>query len=171
MNVKIQNNFKSSSAEDLKFITDASLARLAKWMRLLGYDTSVFLKEAGREMLRQADSERRIVLTRRRDMIERQFSGILFLITDVIVSKQLKAVIDKYSLKINRQKMFGICLECNQKLHHVEKDEVRDLVPPYVFENCDKYNQCPRCGKIYWMGTHPRNALRFMEQHIPSHLP
>ncbi|PKN38177.1 MAG: hypothetical protein CVU62_04785 [Deltaproteobacteria bacterium HGW-Deltaproteobacteria-2] len=171
MNVKLQNNFKSSSAEDLKFITDASLVRLAKWMRLLGYDTSVFSKEAGREMLRQADAEGRIVLTRRRDMVQRQFSGTLFLITDVIVSKQLKAVIDKFSLKINRQNMFWICLECNQKLHHVKKDEVRDLVPPYVFENCDKYNQCPRCGKIYWMGTHPRNALSFMEQHIPSHLP
>ncbi|MFZ2399488.1 MAG: Mut7-C RNAse domain-containing protein [Smithella sp.] len=77
MNVKIQNNFKSSSAEDLKFI-------------------------------------------------------------DVIVSKQLKAVIKKFSLKINRQKMFCICPECNQKLHHVEKDEVRDLAPSYVFENCDK---------------------------------
>jgi len=171
MNVKLQNNFKSSSAEDLKFITDASLVRLAKWMRLLGYDTSVFSKEAGREMLRQADAEDRIVLTRRRDMVHRQFPGILFLITDVIVSKQLKTVIEKFSLKINRQKMFWICLECNQKLHNVEKDEVRDLVPPYVFENCDKYNQCPRCGKIYWMGTHPRNALSFMEQHIPSHLP
>jgi len=171
MNEKHQNNFKPSSSEDLKFITDASLARLAKWMRLLGYDTSVFSKEAGREMLRQADAEGRIVLTRRRDMVQRQFSGVLFLITDVIVSKQLKAVIEKFSLKINRQKMFWICLECNQKLHHVEKDEVRDLVPPYVFENCDKYNQCPRCGKIYWMGTHARNALMFMEKHIPSHLP
>lgn len=166
-----QNNLESGSYEDSKFITDASLARLAKWMRLLGYDTVVFTKEAGREMLRQADAEGRIVLTRRRDMIERQFSGILFLITDVIVSNQLKAVIEKFSLKINRQKMFWICLECNKKLHPVERNEVRDLVPPYVFENCEKYNQCPRCGKIYWMGTHPRNALRFMEKHIPSHLP
>lgn len=171
MNKKHQNNLKSCSDEDSKFITDASLARLAKWMRLLGYDTVVYTKEAGREMLRQADSESRIVLTRRRDMIERQFSGILFLITDVIVSKQLKAVIEKFSLRIDRQKMFWICLECNQRLHPVEKNEVRDLVPPYVFENCEKYNQCPRCGKIYWMGTHSRNALSFMEKHIPNHLP
>ena len=168
---KRQNNLQSLLSEDFKFITDASLARLAKWLRLLGYDTAVFPNEAGRTMLRQADSESRIVLTRRRDMTERQFSGILFLITDVIVRKQLKAVIEKFSLKIDRQKMFGICMECNQKLHPVAREEVRDLVPPYVFENCDRYNQCPCCNKIYWMGTHPRNALRFMERHIPSHLP
>ena len=168
---KHNNNLQSSPVEDIKFITDASLARLAKWLRLLGYDTTVFPSEAGRTMLREADSEDRIVLTRRTDMIERQFSGTLFLITDVIVGKQLNSVIKKFSLKIDRKRMFGICLECNKKLHPLTKKNVRDFVPPYVYENCDTYNQCPRCNKIYWMGTHPRNALRFMEKHIPNHLP
>jgi len=171
MNKRLKNNLKSSTSEDIKFLTDASLARLAKWLRLLGYDTAVFSREAGRLMLRQADAEGRIVLTRRRDMTERQFSGTLFLITDVIVGKQLNAVIEHFSLNIDRNKMFGICMECNQKLHPVAREEVRDLVPPYVFKNCDTYNQCPHCNKIYWMGTHPRNALRFMEKHIPNHLP
>lgn len=168
---KHKNNLQSLPGEDIKFITDASLARLAKWLRLLGFDTVIFPKEAGRAMLRQADSEGRIVLTRRRDMTERQFSGILFLITDVIVGKQLNSVIENFSLKIDRKKMFRICMECNQTLHPVVREEVRDLVPTYVFENCDKYNRCPGCNKIYWMGTHPRNALRFMERHIPNHLP
>jgi len=68
-----QNNQNSNGfyPEKLRFLTDASLARLAKWLRLLGYDTAVFPKEAGRAMLRRADAEARIVLTRRRDMIER----------------------------------------------------------------------------------------------------
>jgi uncharacterized protein len=171
MNKKHPNNINPSFPEDLKFISDASLARLAKWLRILGYDTVVFTREAGREMLRQADAEDRIVLTRRTDMVERQFSGTLFLITDVIVSNQLKSVIERFALKIEREKMFGICLECNEKLYSVEKEEVRDLVPPFVFENCTRYNQCPRCHKIYWMGTHPRNVLNFMERHIPNHLP
>jgi uncharacterized protein with PIN domain len=171
MNKKHQNNPKSLLSKDFKFLTDASLARLAKWLRLLGYNTDVFPRKAGREMLRQAEAENRIVLTRRRDMTERQFSGEVFLITDVIVGKQINAVIEKFSLKIDRQKMFGICLECNEKLCSVDKEKVRDLVPLFVFENCTQYNQCPRCLKIYWMGTHPRNALRFMERHIPNHLP
>ena len=170
MNNFLRNSFSSLLPEDEKFLTDASLARLAKWLRLLGYDTVVFPREAGREMLRLADKEGRIVLTRRQDMTERQFAGTLFLITDVVVGNQLKSVIEKYSLKIDRQKMFGICMECNEKLNPVSREEVRDLVPPYVFENCDQYNRCPRCNKIYWMGTHPRNALRFMERHIPNHV-
>jgi uncharacterized protein with PIN domain len=168
---KINQDSISYSSEDFKFLADASLARLAKWMCLLGYDTAIFPKEAGREMLRQADAEGRIVLTRRRDMIERQFSGNLFLITDIVVGRQLNAVIERFSLKIDRKKMFGICLECNEKLNQVSREDVRDLVPPYVFENCTQYNQCPRCQKIYWMGTHQRNAIRFMKKHIPSYLP
>ncbi|MGP8153143.1 MAG: Mut7-C RNAse domain-containing protein [Smithella sp.] len=164
------NNINYSSFEDFKFITDASLERLAKWLRLLGFNTVVFTKEAGREMLCLAAAEDRIVLTRRKDMIERQFSGRLHLITDIDIGNQLNDVIGKYSLKIDRQRMFGICLECNQKLNPVDREEVRDLVPPFVFENCTEYNRCPSCLKIYWMGTHQRNALKFMEKHIPSHL-
>jgi uncharacterized protein with PIN domain len=171
MNKKHQNNINSSSPEEFKFVTDASLARLAKWLRLLGCDTVVFPREAGREMLRLAVAEGRIVLTRRQDMTGRQFSGRLFLIKDVDIGNQLNSVIYEFSLEIDKQKMFRVCLECNEKLYPVERGAVRDLVPPFVFENCTKYNQCPRCHKIYWMGTHQRNSLEFMKKHIPSHLP
>jgi uncharacterized protein with PIN domain len=73
----------------------------------------------------------------------------LFLITDVDVGNQMNAVIKKFSLKIDRRKMFGICLECDEKHNPVGREEVREQVPLFVFENCTQYNQCPRCHKIY----------------------
>jgi hypothetical protein len=118
-------------------------------------------------MLCLAVTENRIVLTRRRDMTRRQFSGQLFLITGVDVAGQLNDVIGKYSLKIDQQKMFGLCLTCNEKLYPMLREEVRDLVPPFVFENCTEFNQCSRCHNVYWAGTHQRNALEFMKKHIP----
>jgi uncharacterized protein len=136
-------------AGNIKFLADASLGKLAKWLRLLGYDTIVFPKEAGREMLRIADVQGRVVLTRRTDMLTRQFSGCLYLIVGIKVAHQLKEVIQKYSLKINHQAMFTICLICNEKLIPVAREEVRNLVPPYVFETSSVYNRCPKCCKIY----------------------
>ena len=171
MKTKYPNNITSLIFDDFKFITDASLGRLAKWLRILGYNTVVFPNQSGREMLRKASTEGRIVLTRRKDMTERQFSGHLYLISDIKVGNQLNDVISKYSLKINPQKMFGICLNCNENLYPMEREAVRDLVPPFVFENCAQYNQCPFCQKIYWMGTHQRNALEFIMKHIPAYIP
>jgi len=149
-----------------KFITDATLEKLAKWLRLLGYDTVVFHKEAGREMLRLAQAEGRIVLTRRSDMTQRQFSGCLYLIMGKDISSQLNDVISKFALKIEKQSMFGICLRCNRKLHSVSGEGLRNLVPPYVFENCASFNKCSSCQNIFWEGTHQRNALQFLEKHI-----
>jgi uncharacterized protein len=147
-----------------KYLTDASLAKLAKWLRLSGYDTAVFTGEAGRKMLRLAEAEKRIVLTRRQDMLERQYSGELYVVKSKDTASQLKEIITRYSLTILKQNMFRICVTCNEELFAVRKDEVRDSVPPYVFANYNEYNKCPHCLRIYWAGTHQRNALQFLEK-------
>ncbi len=147
-----------------RFIADATLAGLAKWLRLLGYDTAVYRGEAGRPMMRMADLEQRILLTHRRDMMERQFSGRLCLVPAGGVGEQLQYVIGKFSLKLFQERMLRICLICNCQLHPVGREDVRDLVPPFVFENCETYNRCDFCGKIYWQGTHVRNAMEFLEK-------
>ena len=148
--------------DDCKFITDASLGKLAKWLRLLGYNTIIFSGQSGREMLRLADAQSRIVLTRRQDMITRQFSGSLHLVEGIDFAQQLKEIIKKYSLKIDKNIMFSRCLKCNDKLVQTDREKVRDLVPVFVFENSSSYNICPACGNIYWAGTHQRNALQYL---------
>lgn len=150
--------------ENTKYLTDGTLSKLAKWLRLLGFDTIVYPYEAGRKMLNLANSEKRIALTRRLDMLERQFSGQLYFVAGIGIGNQLKEVIAKFSLTIEKEKIFSICLKCNERLYPVKKEEVYNLVPPYVFANCSKYNKCPTCLRIYWAGTHQRNSLQFLEK-------
>jgi hypothetical protein len=88
-----------------KFIADASLAGLARWLRLLGFDTVVYGGEAGRAMMRQAAGQNRILLTRRRDLMERQFTGELLLLPDMETAKQIHYVIGRLSLEIHLQNL------------------------------------------------------------------
>jgi uncharacterized protein len=147
-----------------KYLTDATLARLAKWLRLLGYDTVVFTRVAGREMLRLAEAQQRVVLTKRQDMLERQFSGMLYLVSAKDTGSQLQEIMTKFSLEIEKKRMFQICLKCNEELLSMEKEEVRDLVPAYVIANYSEFTRCPHCQSIYWPGTHQRNFLQLLEK-------
>ncbi|MEN6623333.1 MAG: Mut7-C RNAse domain-containing protein [Smithella sp.] len=147
-----------------KYLTDGSLGKLAKWLRLMGFDTIVYPRTINREILNFAYSEKRIVLTRRVDMVKRRFSGQIYLIEGKETEDQLKEIVRKISLKIEKDKIFSICLKCNERLSPVPKEEVFDLVPSYVFANCDNFNRCPNCKRIYWKGTHERNALQFLEK-------
>ncbi|HPC85091.1 MAG TPA: Mut7-C RNAse domain-containing protein [Smithellaceae bacterium] len=146
-----------------KFLADATLAGLARWLRLLGYDTVCVQGKAGRPLMRLAAGEGRILLTRRRDLMERQFSGRLILLPGTTAVKQLSFVLGKLSLEIRAQTLYSRCLTCNQTLISLERQSVRDLVPEYVFEHCTEYTQCPECRKIFWPGTHRRNAMRFLK--------
>ena len=151
-------------SSDPKFITDASLGGLARWLRLVGFDSLVYGSEAGRQMMRQAQMQQRILLTRRRDLLERQFAGEMLLLPEGHVSSQLCFVIHKLSLEITEKKMYTRCLGCNETLDPIEKADVRELVPQFVYETCDHFNQCKRCRKVYWPGSHARNALGFLEK-------
>lgn len=147
-----------------RYIVDASLAGLAKWLRLLGYDTVVFCEKAGRKMMRIAVAEKRVILTRRQDMFERQFSGKMHLVSAKDTGGQLIEIITKLSLSLEKERFFSLCLKCNMKLIPASKEDVSGLVPPYVFANYSDYNQCPHCRKIYWPGTHNRNSLLFLKK-------
>jgi len=148
--------------EEPKFIADASLGKTAKWLRLLGYDTIIYSGVAGLAMLNQSLREKRIVLTRRRDLMERQFSGRIMLVPDGNVVNQLHFIIEKVPLKINQEKMYRFCLQCNNLLIVAPKNEVKDCVPSYVYDNYTNFTRCPGCGKVFWQGTHLRNAMYFI---------
>ncbi len=147
-----------------RFLLDASLAGLARWLRLLGYDSSVYEGEAGRPMMRRALSENRIILTRRSDMPARQFSGRLLLLPQSATGFQVRFVVDKLSLILKRNKMYSLCVCCNVPVRSIAAPEVRDCVPAYVFDHCQEYHICDQCRKVYWKGSHPRNAERFLEE-------
>lgn len=143
--------------DSLKFIVDNNVGKLAKWLRIMGYDAQFFNGSNDSRMVAIALAEERVILTRDTQIMKRRVvtSGRLkaILIQSDEPERQMHQVIDSLHLDC-RSKPFTICLGCNQPLSEKSKQEVKDLVPPYVFQTQNQYMECPSCHRIYWRGTH-----------------
>ena len=142
---------------DLKFIVDHNTGKLARWLRMMGYDTAFFTGEDDGEMVNIALTQGRAILTRDRQLLKRRPAARgrvkALLITDDDSRLQLRQVARTFGLDFSH-KPFSLCLECNQPLVPRTQDEVKDAVPPYVFKTQTQYMQCTRCHRVYWRGTH-----------------
>lgn len=156
---------------DVRLITDRSLGRLSKWLRLLGYDTVYYRGEADRTFLRKAEKEGRVVVTRKRDLAGRSHPGPVIILREDRVEQQLQEVLRRLSVQPDPSRFFRRCLLCNDELGEVDRDRVSGLVPDYVWRQGPVFRQCPRCRKIYWPGTHRDRALQFLRKHIPGRFP
>jgi uncharacterized protein len=143
----------------MKFLADSSLGRLSKWLRILGYDTVYCRGEADRIFLRKAEREGRAVLTRRKDVLSRQHPGLVLFVENDRVEDQLVEVLGKLDLKPEPENLFTLCLRCNESLKEASPEEVRSLVPDYVFRTQSEFRLCPKCGRVFWPGTHRERAL------------
>ncbi len=154
---------------EVRFIVDHNVGKLAKWLRIMGYDALLFKGRDDGDMIKIALSENRILLTRDTQVMKRRVvtSGKLkaVLLEDDDPRMQLRKVVDSLNLDY-RSKPFSICLECNSPLVKREKDEVRGLVPPYVFKTQKHYMECPSCHRIYWQGTHWAAMSKELERFI-----
>ena len=143
----------------MKFLADSSLGRLSKWLRILGYDTIYWRGEADRVFLRKAEKEGRAVLTRRKDVLARQHPGLVLFVENDRVEGQLVEILGKLDLKPEPENLFTLCLRCNESLKEASPEEVRSLVPDYVFRTQKEFRVCPGCGGVFWPGTHRERAL------------
>ena len=142
---------------EIKFIADNNVGKLARWLRLMGYDTLLFKEKDDARMIKTALSEDRVILTKDAQFMKRRLvaSGTLKAvhIEQDDPRLQVQEVVKTLSLDYHF-KPFSLCLECNRALTARGKDEVRDLVPACVFETQTQYTECPACHRVYWPGTH-----------------
>jgi len=150
----------------MKFIADGTLGTLVKWLRLLGFDTLYHHQSADRALLTEARREGRVVLTRKRDIGRRQYSGTMLVLGPDRVDEQLRAVMKRFSLGRESFRFFSRCLLCNEELVKIERERIRGRVPPYTFETQEEFMICPACSRIYWSGTHRERAENWFKTHI-----
>ena len=133
------------------------MGKLAKWLRLMGYDTRLFSGSDDSQLIAQAQAEGRVILTRDTQIMKRRVitrgKVKAILIQSDAPEIQIHQVIVSLSLDPNFRP-FTLCLECNQILVERDREGAKDLVPPYVYQTQSQFMQCPACHRLYWRGTH-----------------
>lgn len=136
----------------LRFICDEQLGRLAKWLRLQGFDTLYECPVEDQRLLALAQVENRFILTRDRKLSTKTLWSDLVVIENTEYPKQLLEL--KKKVHLPKAKPFSRCLVCNETIVSVSKDTIKSRVPDEVYKSYDEFYTCPVCKKVYWQGSH-----------------
>jgi len=149
---------KSGSDPDLRFVADAHLGGLARFLRMLGFDTLHRNAFSDEEIRRLAETEGRIVLTRDRELLKCREIARGAYVRALKSDAQLREVARRYGLEA-QARPFSLCLACNLPLQRTERGAVAARVPPAVLELHEHFVRCPGCNGVFWPGSHYRHML------------
>ncbi len=138
------------------FAVDKMLGRLARWLRILGHDVAYGPHLSGRTLAERARREGRLLLTRDTRLLrDPHLPAHLFIASDRFRDqlRQVAATVPLGGGFLHR------CLDCNRGLEAVAREAVAATVPPYVLATQERFERCPRCGRVYWPATHREHML------------
>jgi uncharacterized protein with PIN domain len=136
-----------------RFILDVNLGKLTRLLRLCGFDSSYNSNLDDHSLVKLAGADRRIILTRDRQLLKRKEVSHGYWIRNTDPYAQLKEVVKRLDLKSDI-KLFSRCLVCNAKIKSIPKQQVINNIPPKTRNYFDKFYQCTGCLKVYWQGSH-----------------
>ena len=150
-----------------RFAVDAMLGRLARWLRVLGYDTFYDAAVADDVLVRMAREEERILLTRDRHLLRELRPPRAHEVRQDEPLLQLRELVGAWRLSPPAE-LFTRCLLCNTPLRTLSRDQALPLLPAGVRDLPGPVRQCPSCGRLYWEGSHVRRMRAALERVLPG---
>jgi len=143
------------------FILDAHLGKLAKYLRMLGFDSLYRDDFKDDEIIEIAARENRIILTRDKVLLKSKQITHGYYIRTTDKHNQLREVVKKFDL-YSQFKSFTRCMTCNAELIPKKKEEIRHMVQPEILQIFNEFFLCPACKKVYWKGSHFKRMESFI---------
>jgi uncharacterized protein with PIN domain len=137
-----------------RFLADVMLGRLARWLRILGYDTLYARKGIDSVLMVRAHGEGRLILTRDSRLYKKLGPQRSFFIHADDFRDQMEEMIGSLVMTHDPRRFLTRCLNCNEPLLPVSREDARIRVPPFVYQTVEAFRTCPLCKRIFWPGTH-----------------
>jgi len=147
---------------DLKFLADGMLGKLTRWLRIIGCDVKYFNDLDDEELISISVKENRVLLTRDTELFRRAISkgAAAFFVEGRDEIEKLAEIGKHFNVNLEINVENSRCPKCNARIRSVSKSAVENRVPPATFRFYDEFWECPRCGQIYWQGSHWKKINR-----------
>lgn len=150
-----------------RFVLDTHLGKLARHLRMAGFDCLYRNDYRDSELITAALAEQRIILTRDKGLLKQRLVTHGYFVRQTGSEEQLCEVVRALQLGAGLRP-FTRCRECNAELREVPKAQVLERLPEKVRGAYERFQLCPGCGRIYWEGTHYARLRRLMETAAPA---
>ena len=155
LDIRQVSRVRAEPLRDTRFVLDVHLGKLARKLRMLGFDAICRKDLTPDEIISISISQRRIILTKSRNLLKRKEITHGYCLNSSDPPEQLKLVIKRFDLPGSLHP-FSRCMECNALLESLPAAEAGGRVPADVLERQREFKQCPACGRAYWNGSHIR---------------
>ncbi len=151
-----------------RFVLDVHLEKLARRLRLLGFDVDFSRGRDDGELARIAERDKRILLSRDRQLMMRKIVSRGLYVRSTDPDGQVAEVLERLQLR-DLCRPFTRCVACNGMIGKFDADDPgsRDAaagIPPGVRSWCREYYRCAGCGRIYWKGSHYERLIKRVEK-------
>jgi len=147
---------------EAKFILDVHLGKLARLVRMLGFDCIYETDLEDKTIIKIAKKEKRIILTRDKGLLKDKTITHGHWVRETEPKKQLKEILSLYDL-FKKVEPFTRCMECNGRIVETDKSSILDKLPPKTKDYFEIFYICTQCKNIYWEGSHYENMKEFIK--------
>jgi uncharacterized protein len=151
-----------TKAVEKRFVVDSMLGKLAKWLRILGFDTH-FERLHSPEQIETYRTQGFLLITR-----NRRWSGQtqIFCLTANDSLEQLREIIALVPVTPKEICLLQRCVRCNELLQETAREQAFGQVPDYIFETHVSFCRCPKCRRLFWQGSHPQRIIERLHQKL-----
>jgi len=163
LNIETVTHLRPRPLRHTRFWADVNLGKLARKLRLLGFDTVYDTTAQDKHIITHALAEGRIILTRDVGLLKHGSVTHGYWLRSTNPEQQVKEVLCHFDL-FSQIDALRRCINCNGLLQEVKKEEILEQLPQRTRREFNTFYRCSSCGKIYWRGSHYQKMLRFVQR-------